>query len=582
MIYEIRANKDTFKKITFKQGLNIILADKTIESDDKDSRNGIGKTSVIEIVHFCLGANFEEGKSLGKEELQGWEFELELDISNERCAISRSTSTPEICTVKGNFESWDNRYLRYRKDSKLHMPYKELNKLLDLQFFGIQPEEVEDKKYNPSFRALFSYFARRRKEAYNDPRKYFSAQTPWQIQVTLTYLMGLNWKYAREWQFIKDKEKEIKSLEKAISADTFSDIIGSLGELETKKLRIKSKAAATKSQLSAFQVHPQYKNIETEANSLTQQVHDLLNETMSLKRRLDAYKKNIKEDEDVSTDDIKTVYEKAGLEIPNMVVKRLDDAVNFHKEVIKNRTDYLIEEVKFLENKLIETESTIESLSKRKSELMNILNTHKALEEYNLLQQKHLRTVSEFENIERKIELIRKFEQDKSDLKISKENLKKSAQQDYFEQEQTWSKLITSFNEFSERLYQTPGNLVININSSGYTFDVEIQRAESSGVSLMKVFCFDFMLASFWTKKDFSPGFLIHDSSIFADVDERQIASALELSKEISEKKGFQYICCLNSDKVPANLLPEKFIKNHLVLSLKDKPESECLFGFRF
>jgi uncharacterized protein YydD (DUF2326 family) len=193
------------------------------------------------------------------------------------------------------------------------------------------------------------------------------------------------------------------------SADTFSDIIGSLGELETKKLRVKSKVEATKSQLSAFQVHPQYKDIETEANSITQQVHELINQTISLKRRLDAYKKNIKEDEDVSTDDIKTVYEKAGLEIPNMVVKRLDDAVNFHKEVIKNRTDYLIEEVKSLENKLIETEATIESLSKRKTELMNILNTHKALEEYNLLQQKHLKTVSELENIERKIELIRKF-----------------------------------------------------------------------------------------------------------------------------------------------------------------------------
>jgi uncharacterized protein YydD (DUF2326 family) len=201
-----------------------------------------------------------------------------------------------------------------------------------------------------------------------------------------------------------------------ISADTFSDIIGSLGELETKKLRLKSKTETTRSQLNAFQVHPQYKDIETEANSLTQQIHELINETISLKRRLDAYRKNIKEEEDVSTDDIKAVYEKAGLEIPNMVVKRLDNAINFHKKVIKNRTDYLIEEIKSLENKLIETEVIIETLSKRKSELMNILNTHKALEEYNLLQQKHLKTISELENIERKIELIRKFEQDKSDL----------------------------------------------------------------------------------------------------------------------------------------------------------------------
>ena len=50
-----------------------------------------------------------------------------------------------------------------------------------------------------------------------------------------------------------------------------------------------------------------------------------------------------------------------------------------------------------------------------------------------------------------------------------------------------------------------------------------------------------------------SPGFLIHDSTIFDGVDERQRAEALELAASESQAHGFQYICTLNSDDVPRN-----------------------------
>jgi len=36
------------------------------------------------------------------------------------------------------------------------------------------------------------------------------------------------------------------------------------------------------------------------------------------------------------------------------------------------------------------------------------------------------------------------------------------------------------------------------------------------------------------------PGFLVHDSTLFADVDERQKAQALELAAREASTKGFQ------------------------------------------
>ena len=111
----------------------------------------------------------------------------------------------------------------------------------------------------------------------------------------------------------------------------------------------------------------------------------------------------------------------------------------------------------------------------------------------------------------------------------------------------------------------------------------QIERSGSTGISNMKVFCYDLMLACLWADRSASPGFLIHDSTIFDGVDERQRALALELAAKESLAHGFQYICTLNSDYVPWNefsggFSPEDYIR----LRLTDADATGCLMGMRF
>ena len=74
----------------------------------------------------------------------------------------------------------------------------------------------------------------------------------------------------------------------------------------------------------------------------------------------------------------------------------------------------------------------------------------------------------------------------------------------------------------------------------------------------MKIFCYDHMLAQFGANIRPSPRLLIHDSTIFDGVDERQVALALELAQRESERWEFQYVCALNSDTLPiADFSPE-------------------------
>ena len=64
MIVEVGANRDTFKSIKFGPGFNVVLAERTEESTHKDTRNGLGKTTLLNIIHFCMGSTEKPKKGL--------------------------------------------------------------------------------------------------------------------------------------------------------------------------------------------------------------------------------------------------------------------------------------------------------------------------------------------------------------------------------------------------------------------------------------------------------------------------------------------------------------------------------------
>ena len=127
--------------------------------------------------------------------------------------------------------------------------------------------------------------------------------------------------------------------------------------------------------------------------------------------------------------------------------------------------------------------------------------------------------------------------------------------------------------------------LKIDLDENGYSFDIEIKNSRSQGVNYMKVFCYDMLLSELGVDRDFYPDFLIHDSTIFDGVDERQVAKALMMAKKKCQQLGFQYICMINSDKIPYREFDEelkKFFYESVVLKISDNREDGGLLGIRF
>lgn len=584
MIKAVRSDHNSFKEVRFEEGFNVVLAERTKESTSKDSRNGLGKTTLIEIIHFCLGASAKPNEGLRVKELEDWTFMLDLTLRGKDYTIYRNTKDFTKVKIEGDISNWPIKPDYDKNERRFSMKTTEWSSLLGYMMFDL-PVEGTVEKYKPSFRSLISYFARRDVGAFHDPFKHYAQQKEFDIQVNNAYLLGLNWEYASEFQVLKDKEHTLQELKKASNQGLLAGFIGSLGDMEAERVRLEDEVNVSEDQLKTFKVHPQYYSVYEEANGLHKEIQEIKNKYAINTHILSKYEESITEEKDVSADNVKQIYEEAGLIFPEGVVKKIKDTLDFHKTIVLNRKEYLKSEIARIKREIEQQKYQIENLSNKRAELLGILKTHGALEEYSMLQNRVVTLRQQLEEVKNRIKNLETFEEGKSALKIEKEELLQKTHRDYQERKIQLDNARKFFNKNSESLYSEPGTLSIDIKDAGYKFKVDIKRARSQGIGYMKVFCYDLTLIQLRANYVDMPGFLIHDSTIFDGVDERQIAKALELAAAEARSKGFQYICTLNSDIVPYNDFSEKFrneFDSFVCTKFTDATDDGGLLGFRF
>lgn len=359
---------------------------------------------------------------------------------------------------------------------------------------------------------------------------------------------------------------------------------GTMGELLAERIRHSEDLLALENNIKEFKVHPQYKEMQKEANDLTDKIHQLLNKINIDERILREYEKSVAIEKDVSAQKVRDLYSNAGVSFPKELIRSLEEVEHFHTVIVSNRKEYLQNEEVRLKDTITKRRNEIELLSSRRAVAMKLLQSHGALEEYDALLEKKATIREKLERVKSAIANLSAFEDGKSALKIEQEELLKKARMDKVERSATVDKAISLFNKNSTVLYERPGVLAVDVQKSGYTYNIEIERSGSQGINYMKVFCYDLTLSQLWSEviKDHV---LIHDSTIFDGVDERQTARSLELAASEAEQKGFQYICTLNSDDVPNGEFSSEFKKkfdSSVRLTLTDKEPEQSLLGFRF
>ncbi|MDP3758262.1 MAG: DUF2326 domain-containing protein, partial [Candidatus Daviesbacteria bacterium] len=350
---------------------------------------------------------------------------------------------------------------------------------------------------------MISYFVRKNGQsgAFLNPFQQYKNQLEWDIQIANSYLLGLGWEYASKWQVLKDREKILAQIKQEATTGIISNMMGNVGELEALKIRLEAQIRQEKEQLDSFKVHPQYKQLEDDANNITRLIHDYVNKNIDDKRLLEHYEASLKEEVDAKPEQVAKVYQEAGLVFPKTVSKKIDEVLEFHKKVVTNRKDFLSSEIETIKQNLAIREEDIGKQTSKRSELMQTLRTHGALQEYIQLQTNHQTIVAELKDASLRLENLRKFEQGKSSIAVEQGLLQQQANNDLKERKIQKEVAILTFNSYSKALYELPGTLSINVSKTGFKFNVSIERSGSYGIGNMKIFCYDLMLAKLWANK---------------------------------------------------------------------------------
>ena len=145
MIVGVSANHETFNSIEFTTGFNVVLAERTDESTDKDTRNGLGKTTLLNIVHFCLGSTANPRQGLRVKQLEDWDFHLDFRMRNRLVSVSRSVNKPGQVRIAGetDWSGWPTQPVIDHREEEFRCKSAEWNSLLG---WGLYDLDVDKEK----------------------------------------------------------------------------------------------------------------------------------------------------------------------------------------------------------------------------------------------------------------------------------------------------------------------------------------------------------------------------------------------------------------------------------------------------
>ncbi|HTD66684.1 MAG TPA: ABC-three component system protein [Candidatus Limnocylindria bacterium] len=581
MIHRVYSDLPSFKALSFHGGLNVLLAEKSQGATDRQTRNRAGKTSFVEILHFLLGRDADPKSVFRTKELESFRFGMDFDLAGQKVGVERNGKAPSKITVRAaDTSAWPFAPAGARAPILSNTDWRTV---LGTLMFGLPAEEQEDTTF-PTLRSLLGYFIRRQlANGFTTPEKQMDMQQLGDQQMALMYLLGLDWTIARDWHKVRERERMLRELAKAAGAGAFGAVIGTVAELRTQLTVAEAATRQLRERLQSFRVLAEYESLEDEASKLTKELSELADSNTLDKGLIIDLEESLKAESPPPISDLSSLYAEVGVALPAAALRRFDDVRAFHDSVVQNRKDYLGGEVTAAQRRIAKRDQRKSQLDQRRAEIMGLLQTHGALQQFSQMQGELNRREAEVETLRQRYAAAEQLEGTKTELEIERNRLLLRLRQDFREQKQLLDDAILAFEETSSQLYESAGSLRIVETDNGPVFQFNIQGSRSKGIKNMQIFSFDMMLMRLCTKRGIGPGFLVHDSHLFDGVDGRQVAKALEVGAKTAEELGFQYIVTMNSDdafkETSANFDLNPYI---LPTRITDATEDGGLFGIRF
>jgi uncharacterized protein YydD (DUF2326 family) len=569
-LISLTSNIPSFRTVRFnKTGLNFIVARKKQSADHDVSKtyNGVGKSLLLDLIHFCLGSNKIDEY---EKKLAGWEFHLAFEIGGlQHVSIRKTTDQAKIVL--------DNSAIGVKKFGTT------MEALLFPDAVGVS---------HLSFRSLIPRFMRGSRSAYASFDAALPEETEYQRQLRTCFLLGLETDLITEKHRIRGDQERIREFTGNMEKDKifhsfFTD--GKDVEIEIKDLE--DKARLLESKLKSFQIAENYYDIKEEADKLASNLYQAQNQRYIIETAISNIQLSMKTQPDIEPDRVAEIYAEAEVALPDLLIKTLKEVREFHTQLLKNRIRRLGVEKSTLERELRQLDLVIAEHGAELDKKVRFLGAHGALDEFVALSNKLGELRANTQKIRDYKALLETYsnETERCHAAMASENLRTNT---YLkDSEPLLNGVLEQFRSFSRQFYPNrPGGLTVRSNNGDnqirFEIDAKIEGDASDGIDEAKIFCFDMTLLT--ARHNHNVETIFHDSRLFSDIDPRQRATIFKVAHNAAKTYGVQYIATLNQDQIDsmrdcfsAEEFESIFNPQTIILELTDETPAEKLLGIQ-
>lgn len=587
MIIDIGSDRPSFRRLRFREGLNIVLAERSGQSTSGDhrTRNGAGKSSLVDVIRFVLGGDVRKGRDvLAAPELGHDTLDVTFTIGGTRISAMRNITEKArieiICDDLSIFPIAPN----VGDDNVVWFTARTWSDVLGQLLFALPNADTLEPNTNLSTSSCLAFFTRRARDGgYMNWVQTHHAQKLARQAIPLFHLLGLDYSAPLEYLRLDEAKSLAAELRRAVQKGYLTDMFGSRSSLRNELVRARKRRDRLAGRIDGTSVLQFYGAYEYEATELDQKVRELANENFIDRTLIARCERAIAQEKAPETPDLERLYKEAGVHLGESVSKRFDEVSRFHETVVRNRKAHLESEIEAAQVRISRRNTDLDAGTRRLDEIRSLLSGSIGLGDYRKIERELSSIESEIQSLETKLELVDKFEEARTDMKVRQVNAERLLRNTLHEQEDEVLESISVFQEISSHIYNSPAQFDIERTDSGPRFVIHEPSIASEGINNMQIFTFDLMLSIMAARGNRWPGFLVHDSHLFDGVDGRQIGLALEIASEKIATIGGQYIVTMNSDDYEKAMRESGLnFDDRIVEPRLNDSETGGLFGFRF
>ena len=566
-LHKLGSSDSRFRTLVFQDGMNILLADRTSESTMGESRNGAGKTSFVKLLRYLLGGSLDA--SLKNVDLRDHTFNASIIVGDSPTMIERPISPMTTITVDGS--SWR---------------VEEWKARLGTEAFSLPPEVAKPTVGQLAGQLVRTYF--------QDAIKTFPRETSIDSGTRIGYLLGFSPEVLDKAVEVAALKKHRQELRNVIKSGALPSLSLEDAELRARLAQARARRQHLRDDLAAFKVDEQYSDHQREADDLSAQLRILNESALALRRRQTEIEQVTEaeqptlfmESAPVAPETrLRELYDEVGLLLPDTVTRRFDEVAEFHASVIRNRQFFLRSELESTKSQLRSVEEEIHRVDAERAKVMDLLEQSMALETFRAAEADLSRLENSIADLEQRLKQAEALAEGQLRLKAMSLQAETALRAERSERASLLDDAMALFSRLGEEIYDDRSvSLLIEPTKEGVLKVVpKIDGDASTGISEVKIFLLDIVCLISAIRIGRAPRLLVHDSLLYDSMDDRQVASCLNIGARLADEHGFQYIVTMNSDRLES-IAQEGFDRRDYIIDpvLTDKGESGGLFGFRF